>query len=53
MTRFSKLTFFSVILLLCRLAASYSQLVEYYLSKCEDVDKRLEWQVKDVVWKGE
>ncbi|XP_078349624.1 putative flavin-containing monoamine oxidase A [Oculina patagonica] len=36
-----------------RLAESYSQLVKYYLDNSIDVDKRLNWQVKDVVWKGE
>ena len=35
-----------------RLAESYSQLVKYYLVNSMDVDKRLNWQVKEVVWKG-
>ena len=35
-----------------RLAESYSQLVEYYLDNTTDVDKRLNWQVKKIVWKG-
>lgn len=35
-----------------RLAESYSQLVKYYLANSMDVDKRLNWQVKEVVWKG-
>ena len=35
-----------------RLAESYSQLVRYYLDNMMDVDKRLNWQVKEVVWRG-
>ena len=35
-----------------RLAESYSQLVKYYLDNTTDVDKRLNWQVKKIVWKG-
>ncbi|KAJ7383975.1 hypothetical protein OS493_024665 [Desmophyllum pertusum] len=36
-----------------RLAESYSQLVKYYLDNSVHVDKRLNWQVKEVVWKGD
>ena len=39
-------------LLSFRLAESYSQLVKYYLETSMDVDKRLNWQVKEVAWKG-
>ena len=35
-----------------RLAESYSQLVKYYLDNGIDVDKRLNWQVKEILWKG-
>ena len=39
-------------LLFFRLAESYSQLVKYYLDNSVEVDKRLNWQVKEIVWKG-
>jgi len=36
-----------------RLAESYSQLVKYYLDHSTEVDKRLNWQVKNVFWKDD
>lgn len=36
-----------------RLAGSYSLLVEHFLKKCSEVEKRLCWQVTEVNWKGE
>ena len=39
-------------LLFFRLAESYSQLVKFYLDSSVEVDKRLYWQVKEIVWKG-
>lgn len=35
-----------------RLAESYSLLVEHLLNKCAKVDKRLNWQVKEIDWTG-
>lgn len=43
---------FVALLLFFRLAESYSQLVKYYLDNSVEVDKRLNWQVKEIVWKG-
>ena len=37
-------------LLFLRLAESYSQLVKHYLDNSVEVDKRLNWQVKEIVW---
>ena len=35
-----------------RLAGSYSLLVEHFLKKCSEVEKRLCWQVTEINWKG-
>lgn len=49
----SEVITFVTSLLFFRLAESYSQLGKYYLDDIIDVDKRLNWQVKEIFWKGE
>ena len=39
--------------LFSRLAGSYSLLLERFLNKSSEVEKRLCWQVPEINWKGE
>ena len=39
--------------LFSRLAGSYSLLLERFLNKSSEIEKRLCWQVPEINWKGE